>query len=173
MNTPAQLKASHSRSQRIPLWRFRLPPASSPSGYPPDRALLGARDCESSEIYAESTRFPGRNARLGRLSCTPADVGAHPSAKQIWVGRGCFLPLVPLPFQVCISSEQKTGRIERKLPMHRPTPLNTATLPISKLISRSPWRDGFPVVLFVLAVTFALSLTARAVDPPQDGGYPG
>src|SRR2546421_12488714 len=50
MNTPAQLKASHSRSQRIPLWRFRLPPASSPSGYPPDPALLGARDCESSEI---------------------------------------------------------------------------------------------------------------------------
>jgi hypothetical protein len=33
-------------------------------------------------------------------------------------------------------------------------------------------RRGFPVVLLVLGL-FAVSPTARAVDPPPDGGYPG
>jgi len=56
--------------------------------------------------------------------------------------------------------------------MHRPTPLNTATLPTPNLISRSPLRRCFPVVLLVLGL-LALSPTARAVDPPPDGGYPG
>src|SRR2546430_15199827 len=46
------------------------------------------------------------------------------------------------------------------------------TLPLRKLISRSPLRRCFPVVLLVLGL-FALSPTARAVDPPPDGGYPG
>src|SRR5438874_2522258 len=56
--------------------------------------------------------------------------------------------------------------------MHRPTPLNTATLPTPNLISRSPLRRCFPVVLLVLGL-LALSPTAQAVDPPPDGGYPG
>ncbi len=57
--------------------------------------------------------------------------------------------------------------------MHRPTPFNTATLPIPNLISSSPLRRGFPVALLVLALgLFALSRTALAVDPPPDGGYP-
>src|SRR6266550_6774583 len=46
------------------------------------------------------------------------------------------------------------------------------TLPLRKSISWSPLRRGFPVVLIVLGL-FALSPTARAVDPPPDGGYPG
>ena len=56
--------------------------------------------------------------------------------------------------------------------MHRPTPLNTATLPIHNPISRSPSRRGFPVVLLALALgLFALSPTARAVAPPPDEGH--
>src|SRR5438874_13363916 len=49
---------------------------------------------------------------------------------------------------------------------------NTATPRISNLISRSPLRRGFTVLLLALAFTFALSPMARAVDPPPDGGYP-
>jgi hypothetical protein len=45
------------------------------------------------------------------------------------------------------------------------------TLPLGKLISRSPLRLGF--LLIPLAVAFfALSPTAEAVNPPPDGGYP-
>src|SRR5438046_10011086 len=57
--------------------------------------------------------------------------------------------------------------------MHRPNPCSTATLHhIASLISRSPLRRGFPVVLLLLGL-FALLPTAGAVDPPPDGGYPG
>src|SRR5438067_13830653 len=45
------------------------------------------------------------------------------------------------------------------------------TLHLKKSISWSSLRRGFPVVLLVLGL-FALSPTARAVDPPPDGGYP-
>ena len=45
------------------------------------------------------------------------------------------------------------------------------TLHLKKSISWSPLRRGFPVVLLVLGL-FAFSPTARAVDPPPDGGYP-
>ena len=45
------------------------------------------------------------------------------------------------------------------------------TLRLKKSISRSPLRRGFPIVLLVLGL-LALSRTARAVDPPPDGGYP-
>jgi hypothetical protein len=56
--------------------------------------------------------------------------------------------------------------------MHRPNPFSIATLHhIPSLISRSPLRRGFPVVLLVLGL-FALSPAVRAVDPPPDGGYP-
>src|SRR6476646_6643116 len=56
--------------------------------------------------------------------------------------------------------------------MNRPTLLSTATLHhIPSLIRRSPLRRIFPAVLLVLGL-FALSPTARAVDPPPDGGYP-
>src|SRR5438045_5916169 len=56
--------------------------------------------------------------------------------------------------------------------MHRPNPFSTATLhDIPSQISRPPLRRCFPVVLLMLGL-FALSLTARAVDPPPDGGYP-
>jgi hypothetical protein len=60
----------------------------------------------------------------------------------------------------------------KKLPMNCPTPFAAATPPVPNLISRSPLRRGFPVVLLVLGL-FALSSTARAVSPPPDGGYPG
>jgi uncharacterized coiled-coil protein SlyX len=56
--------------------------------------------------------------------------------------------------------------------MNCPTPFAAATPPVPNLISRSPLRRGFPVVLLVLGL-FALSSTARAVSPPPDGGYPG
>jgi Chaperone of endosialidase len=57
--------------------------------------------------------------------------------------------------------------------MNRPNLLSNATLPhVASLISRSPLWRGFPAVLLVLGL-FALSPTARAVDPPPDGGYPG
>jgi trimeric autotransporter adhesin len=57
--------------------------------------------------------------------------------------------------------------------MNRPNPFSSATLHhVASLISRSPLRRGFPVVLLVLGMTTLLS-TARAIDPPPDGGYPG
>ena len=57
--------------------------------------------------------------------------------------------------------------------MSHPILFSTATPTIPNLISRSPLRHGFPVVLLVLTLTwFALSPTVRGVDPPPDGGYP-
>ena len=57
--------------------------------------------------------------------------------------------------------------------MHRPNPFSSVTLPAPNLISRTPLRRGFPVLVLALALAcFALSPTARAVDPPPDGGYP-
>ena len=56
--------------------------------------------------------------------------------------------------------------------MDRPNPFSSATLHhVAILISRSPLWRGCPVVLLVLGL-FALSSTARAVNPPPDGGYP-
>ena len=49
--------------------------------------------------------------------------------------------------------------------------MKTTTLPLRNLMNRSPLR-AFLLIPFVLAC-FALSPTARAVDPPPDGGYPG
>src|SRR6266849_3241522 len=46
------------------------------------------------------------------------------------------------------------------------------TLPIRNLMNRSPLRRGFLLVTLALAC-FALSPTARAVNPAPDGGYPG
>src|SRR5437764_9508456 len=45
------------------------------------------------------------------------------------------------------------------------------TLHLNKSIG--PATAGRAFFLIPLALTFALSLTARAVDPPPDGGYPG
>src|SRR5437899_12093674 len=57
--------------------------------------------------------------------------------------------------------------------MNRPNLFSNSTLDVPNLISRLPLQRGFPVVLLALAVgLFALSPTARAVDPPPDGGYP-
>jgi hypothetical protein len=52
-----------------------------------------------------------------------------------------------------------------------PSTTNMTTLPLKKSIGRWPLRCGFPVLLLVLGL-FALSPTARAADPPPDGGYP-
>ncbi|PYV72025.1 MAG: hypothetical protein DMG96_27415, partial [Acidobacteria bacterium] len=49
--------------------------------------------------------------------------------------------------------------------------MKKTTLPLRNLINRSPLR-AFLLIPFVL-VCFALSPTARAVDPAPDGGYPG
>src|SRR5438094_7071357 len=43
---------------------------------------------------------------------------------------------------------------------------------IPNLSSHSPLRRSFSVILLATAFAFALSLTARAVEPPPDGGYP-
>jgi hypothetical protein len=59
--------------------------------------------------------------------------------------------------------------------MHRPIPFTAATLPISNLVSRSPLRRSFPVVLLALALgLFGLSPTVRGQlpSPTPDGGYP-
>src|SRR5690242_5437323 len=58
--------------------------------------------------------------------------------------------------------------------MNRPTPFRTARLLAPDLISRSPLRRGFSVVLVAFAFTFALSPNGRAQLPPPapDGGYP-
>jgi predicted cobalt transporter CbtA len=56
--------------------------------------------------------------------------------------------------------------------MHHPTAFTIATLDVPNSISRSPLLRGFPVILLALALTFALSPTARAVTPAPDGGYP-
>jgi hypothetical protein len=42
--------------------------------------------------------------------------------------------------------------------MHRSNTFSTATLDVPNLIGQSPLRHGFPVILFVLAVIFPLSL---------------
>src|SRR5712691_5897738 len=40
-------------------------------------------------------------------------------------------------------------------------------------LNRSPWRRAFFLIPLALALGWlALSPTARAVDPPPDGGYP-
>ena len=54
--------------------------------------------------------------------------------------------------------------------MHRPTSLNTGTLPVPNLINRWPMRCGFLLVPLTLTC-FAFSPAGRAVDPPPDGGY--
>src|SRR5260370_5818484 len=46
------------------------------------------------------------------------------------------------------------------------------TLPIRNSIGCSPLRRGFLLITLALAC-FALSPTARAVNPAPDGGYPG
>src|SRR5438034_6340579 len=57
--------------------------------------------------------------------------------------------------------------------MHRPNPFNSVTLFRSpSLISRSPLRRCFPVVLLGLGL-FVFSAAARAVDPPQTEAIPG
>ena len=53
--------------------------------------------------------------------------------------------------------------------MNGSTPRSTATLRLLNLMSRSPLRPGF---LALPLVWFALSLTALAVTPAPDGGYP-
>src|SRR5438128_5786389 len=50
------------------------------------------------------------------------------------------------------------------------THMNTTTLPLRNLMNRAPLR-ALLLIPLVLAC-FALSPTARAVDPPPDGGYP-
>src|SRR5256885_6121166 len=50
------------------------------------------------------------------------------------------------------------------------THMKTTTLPLRNLMNRAPLR-AFLLIPLVLAC-FALSPTARAVDPPPDGGYP-
>jgi hypothetical protein len=50
---------------------------------------------------------------------------------------------------------------------------NMTTLHLRKSIGRSPLRFGLLLLqLALVLVCFALSPTARAVDPPPDGGYP-
>jgi len=50
---------------------------------------------------------------------------------------------------------------------------NMTTLHLRKSIGRSPLRLGLLLLpLALVLVCFALSPTARAVDPPPDGGYP-
>src|SRR5437588_779917 len=48
---------------------------------------------------------------------------------------------------------------------------NMTTLHLRNPIGRSPLRLGFLLIPLAVAC-FALSPTARAVDPPPDGGYP-
>src|SRR5260370_32879218 len=50
--------------------------------------------------------------------------------------------------------------------------MKTTILPLRNLMNRSSLRRGFILIPLALAWS-ALSPTARAVDPPPDGGYPG
>jgi trimeric autotransporter adhesin len=54
--------------------------------------------------------------------------------------------------------------------MKTPVQLINATTPVRNLLAQSPLQHGF--VLLALGLSFALLPTARAVDPPPDGGYP-
>src|SRR5438105_8322517 len=57
--------------------------------------------------------------------------------------------------------------------MHAPNnPLRVNTVPFPRPTKRSLWWRCFLFGALVLAC-FAFSPTARAVDPPSDGGYPG
>src|SRR5437899_5093248 len=49
--------------------------------------------------------------------------------------------------------------------------MKTTTRPLRNLMNRSPLRLAFLLIPLALGC-FALSQTARAVDPPPDGGYP-
>jgi len=101
------------------------------------------------------------------------NVGAHPSGRKAWIERGaCFLPGSSFPHSSFAVPARKDRENRKKLPIYRPTHLNTATLPIPTSIGRLSLRRGFPVVALALTLTFPLSLTAQAVDPPPDGGYP-
>src|SRR5947207_11372399 len=96
---------------------------------------------------------------------------AHPLVNRYGSSEDLFLPIVPLAFRFAV--QRVINRENRKkLPMNRPTPFRTAPVLAPNLISRSPLRRSFSVVLIALAFTFALSPVARAVDPPPDGGYP-
>src|SRR6266480_6509320 len=56
--------------------------------------------------------------------------------------------------------------------IHAPNnPLRVNTVPFPRPTKRSLWRRCFLFGALVLAC-FAFSPTARAVDPPPDGGYP-
>ncbi|PYL44807.1 MAG: hypothetical protein DMF40_16655, partial [Verrucomicrobia bacterium] len=57
--------------------------------------------------------------------------------------------------------------------MYRLILFNIATVSVPNLISRSPLRRSFSVVLLALALgVFALLPATQAVTPAPDGGYP-
>ena len=57
--------------------------------------------------------------------------------------------------------------------MKNPVQIKNAIPTVRTSISRAPLRRGFLLIPLALALAcFALSPTARAVDPPPDGGYP-
>jgi len=84
-------------------------------------------------------------------------------------------PCVLLPeahlgsFDVCCGKRQH--RENRKFPMNHSTPLEALTPSIPNPICRSTLRRGCFLVGLALA-WLALSPTARALNPPPDGGYP-
>ena len=72
--------------------------------------------------------------------------------------------LFPLPD---LQAQKTIPRVKKKT-MKTPGQTINATVPIRNLLA-AIWRRGF--VLLALGLSLALLPTARAVDPPPDGGY--
>src|SRR5713101_654262 len=90
------------------------------------------------------------------------------TVKQIWIRRRTLYPGSVSPFPGLAVGGSTTGK--KGVHMHQLIKSKTTILPIRNPMNRSPLRRALLLVTLVLG-WFALSPTARAVDPPPDGGY--
>ena len=88
---------------------------------------------------------------------------------MIWIWRGSLSwGFFPLPDLNCRNHQVEEESIWTYL-----IQVTNTIGSVSTSINRSPWRRGFLLIPLGLALAWlVLSPTARAVDPPPDGGYP-
>jgi hypothetical protein len=108
-----------------------------------------------------------RRAATGGISITRRDLDRAETLSFAW---GVSPPLSDLNPQVKPPGERKTA-------MKNHNPLTNSIDPVRNSRNRSSgagWTRAFLLLPFALVLaSFALSPTARAVDPPPDGGYFG
>src|SRR5882724_1139717 len=107
-----------------------------------------------------------RRAATGGISIIRRDLDRAETLSFAW---GVSPPLSDLNPQVKPPGERKTA-------MKNHNPLTNSIDPVRNSRNRSSgagWTRAFLLLRFALVLaSFALSPTARAVDPPPDGGYP-